>query len=278
MAYARAVALDLYGGNLRFVGELNPAYATAEGMLPRWEKILAQPPIPGDPQSVRRARCAAALTRFGRKNSYQAVVDVLVATVGALFDRLTLTTPATALVWWPPYGGSAAIVSSVTGNLVTVSGLTAVPVSAAGAQLVLSNCATAGNNSPPAGFLVHKRLSTSSVQVVNNGSPGSPDYGAGGSPSAPTIQWSMPNPSSPFTSSIAHVLVRLNPHAVPGMLNADGSLSGRFFVLANQINPVLDLMLPADVTFDWYVLDSGGGFGFLLDDPNNLDTEVMLAE
>src|SRR5271166_6036405 len=64
IALARAITFDLYGANRRFANEMNPAYATAAGLLPRWEAILAQPPQPGDTEKVRQIRCAAALARF----------------------------------------------------------------------------------------------------------------------------------------------------------------------------------------------------------------------
>lgn len=285
MAIARAIAFDLYGANVRFANEMNPAFATAEGLLPRWEKILGCPPNPGDSQPVRRARCAAALARFGRTNSTQPVIDALTAELGKLFVGLTLFSPSNATVWWPAYGGSAAKVTAVSGNLVTVDGLTNVPTSAPGAGLIIENCAHSGNNTPeyfPFGggppsyvpFLIKSRVSATSVVCVNNGSPVSPDYGVGGTVGAPTITWSMPNPRAPWMSTVAHVDVLVNPTALPGYVNADGTVNGKFWAAVNRMNPVLDLLLPADVTFDWYVYSSHGAMGFYLDE-QNLDVEVF---
>jgi hypothetical protein len=265
MALARAITFDLYGANVRFANEMSPATATVDGLLPRWEKILGQPPLPGDAQQVRQARCAAALARFGVPNTAQPITDALTAVLGPLFVGLTLFTPANALVWWPGYGGSAAYVASVSGNQVTIAGLTAVPVAAPGKQLVMGNAINAGNDGS---FLIQSRVSPTSVVVINNGSPVATDYGIGGVPAAPTIAWTMPNPVSPFMSTVAHVDVLVNPAAVAGYLNQDGTLNGKFFAAVNASNPVLDIMLPADCTFDWYILGQGGATGWLLDQPN----------
>jgi hypothetical protein len=270
MALARAVTFDLYGANLRYVNEMNPAYATVGGMLPRWEKILGQPPQPGDQQTDRQARCAAALARFGVPNVYQPVVDAIVRAIGPLFAGLTLFNPNNCSQWWQGYGGNAAQITTTSGNQVFVVGLTAVPTSAPGANLVLSNCATPGNTGS---FPVQSRVSASSVVVINNGTP-APDNGIGGTLGAPTIAWSMPNPLSPWKSTIAHIDVLVNPLAAPGYVNPDGSVNGRFWAKVNQMNPTLDAMLPADCTFDWYLLSSHGVMEFRLDE-RNLDLEAF---
>jgi hypothetical protein len=271
MALARAITFDLYGANDRFANEMNPAYATVAGLLPRWEKILGQPPLPGDQQSVRQARCAAALARFGRPNTYQPVIDAVRAVLGNLFVGLTLFGPSNALTWWPGYGGSAAQVTTVSGNLVTVAGLANVPTNAAGSQLVVSNASNPGNDGT---FSIHSYVSASSVIVVNNGSPVAADNGFGGTLLAPTIAWAMPNSTTPWTSTIAHVDILVNPTLAIGLLNTDGTVNGKFWALVNLVNPVLDLMLPADCTFDWYVLSSHGVIGFFLDEPD-LDLEAF---
>lgn len=271
MALARAIAFDLFGANQRYSNQVNPAYATAAGLLPRWEAILNQPPQPGDTEAVRAARCAAAIGRFGRTNSSQPVIDALTATLGGLFVGLTLFTPSNALVWWPGYGGSSAAVLNVTGNQVIVSNLANVPSAAPGAYLTIANAAHSGNDGT---FLVQSRTSTSEVVIINNGTPVAFDYGIGGSPSGAKIAWTMPNPATPFLSTVAHVDVLVNPTAVPGYVNPDGTLNGAFFAAVNLMNPLLDLLLPADVTFDWYVYNSHGGSGFYLDEPN-LDLEIF---
>ena len=272
MALARALAFDLYGTNARFANEANPSTATVAGLLPRWEVILGCPPNPGDAQPTRQARCGAALLRFGRPNNSQPVIDALTTTLGPLFVGLTLFTPASALVWWPAYGGSAAAVTQVSGNLARVEGLTNVPTAAPGALLVLGNASHAGNDGT---FPVKSWLSPSSVVVVNNGSPAAPDYGIGGSSGGATIAWTMPNPAAPFLSTVAHVDVLVNPTATPGYVNPDGSLNGKFFQAVAQVNPLLDLLLPADCDFAWYVLGAGGTIGWYLDQP---DLDLLIID
>jgi hypothetical protein len=266
MAIARAIAYDLYGANVRFANEMNPATATVGGLLPRWEKILAAPPAPGDAQTTRQARCVAKLLRFGYPNHSQAVADAVQVVLGNLFTGMTYIRPDQATTWWPGFGGTAGQVAAISGNQVTVTGLANVPTSAPGKNLVVTGDPYSGNNGT---FPVQSWVSASSVVIINNGSP---VVDGGGQ----FFTWTMPNPVSPFTSTIAHVLVLVNPTAVPGYVNADGSLNAKFFQTMNQLNPVLDWLLPADVTYDWYVSNTHTfGIGFYLDDPNNLDTEVF---
>ena len=182
IAYARAITFDLFGANQRNANQVNPAYATADALLPRWEAILNQPPQPGDTESVRAARCAAAIGRFGRTNSSQPIIDVLVATLGSLFVGLMLFTPANALVWWPGYGGAAAAVSSVAGNKVTVTGLTNVPTAAPGAYLTLSNCTHAGNDGT---FPIQSRVSATSVWSSTMGRRAAPTTASAAPPVPP---------------------------------------------------------------------------------------------
>lgn len=271
LALARAITFDLYGSNTRFTNEMNPTLATVAGLLPRWEKILGCAPMFGDTQPVRQARVAAALARFGQTNASQHVIDVLSACLGGLFVGLTLFTPSNALVWWPAYGGSAAYVASVSGNLVTVDGLTSVPTAAPGANLVLSNITNIGNLGT---FPIKSRISSTSVVIVNDAGH-APDYGVGGTSGAPTVEWTMPNPAAPWVSTVAHIDVLVSPTGAPGFVTPAGMPNGLFFQAMNRMNPILDALVPADVTFDWYAYSSLGAIGFVLDDPNNLDVEVM---
>jgi hypothetical protein len=283
MAFARAITFDLFGANVRFANEMNPATATVQGNLPRWERILGQPPMPGDPQPVRQARCAAALLRFGIGNATQAVSDIVQPILGPLFVGLTLFSPSGANTWWAGLGGGVAgapsypfyppcYVASVSGSLVTVAGLSSAPSNLANATLTLGNCNNPDNDGT---YPIHSRVSTSSVVIVNHFGPSGPDYGGGGSSGSPTVSWSMASAATPFMSSVSQVDVLVNPKAVAGYVNANGTLNGKFFALANQVNPVLDQILPADVNYTWYINSSGGTIGFVLDDPNNLDCEAF---
>jgi hypothetical protein len=275
LALARALDADLYGTNERQVNELNPATATVQGLLPRWEKIFGVSPLPSDPQSVRQARVVAAAQRTGQRNNSQGVIDALQLVLGDLFVQLVSITPADCSAFYPALGGDSAYTASVAGNLVTVAGLASVPSSSPeSASLVLANMAHSGNNGE---FPIHSWVSASEVVVVNNEAPVAGDYGVGGtSPTNASGQWSVPNTLWPFTSTIAHLVVQVNPGAIPGYTLPSGAPSPVFFAAVNAMNPVLDLLLPADVTFSFYVNDSAGSMGFLLDEvTGNLDLEAF---
>jgi len=270
MAYARAIESDLFGANERFANEMNPVNSTVGGLLPRWEKIFGVPPVPGDTQSARQARVATAAAKSAATNDMTGIAAAISPVLGALFSQLVLITPAQANTWWPGLGGTTAKITGVSGNLVTVAFLANVPTDAPGKQITLSNVATPGNAGT---YPIQSRVSASSLVLVNNGSPAT-DNGVGGSSGAPTIHWSLTNQLSPWTSTIARILVEVNPLAVPGYTNPDGTLNGAFFQAVNAINPILDWLLPADHTFDWFVESSHGAIGFYLDEPN-LDLEAF---
>lgn len=268
VALARAVTFDLYGTNARFANEMNPGNATVAGLLPRWEKIFATPALPGDTEPVRQARVSAAAARFGVASTLQQVTTQLQAILGPLFQGLTLFTPANAQRWWPAYGGTAAYVASVAGNLVTIGALTQVPTSAPLASLTCSNCVHTGNVGT---FPIKQWLSPTSVVIVNNGVPVAPDYGVFGfGPGSPAIKWTMPNLATPWTSTISRFMVQVNPTAVAGYVNADGTVNGAFYSKVAQMNPYLDWALPADSDYGFYITS-----GFVLDAPNNLDLSTF---
>ena len=271
MAYARAIDNDVFGANERFVNEMNPATATVDGNLPRWENIFGCPPVPGDTQVARQARVVRRAARFAATNDPQGITDALSAEIGTLFIGLTLITPTQANTWWPGMGGTVASVTAVGGNRVTISGLTLVPTDAPGKTITITNAGSPGNNGT---YLIQSRVSATSVVYINNGSPVSPDYGIGGLIGSPTVAWTMSNPGQPWTSSIAHILVQVNPTGVPGYTNPDGTLNGAFFQKVAAVNPLLDWLLPTDHTFDWYITSSHGGIGWYLDEPN-LDIEAF---
>jgi len=265
MALARAITFDLYGANTRAALQLNPGSATVDGLLPRWERILAKPPNYGDTQPVRQARCAAAMGAWGTPGTTQPIVDQLKQLLGPIYVGLTLFGPSNALVWWPGAIGSTAYISSASGPLVTVAGLSNVPTAAPGAVLTLTNTDNRANEGV---FPVQSWISSSSVVLRNDfTTPVAPDYGQGGSSGSPTIQWSLINPRTPWYSTIAHIDIEVTQN-VTGYQNADGSPNAAFYALVQQIHPVLDEMLAAHCTWDWYVLGSGGASGFILDQPN----------
>lgn len=275
MAYARTIALDLYGGNVRLANQFNPATMTADGLLPRWEKILNCPPNYGDSEPVRRGRVAASFARFAQPNSVQPVIDACSVALGPLYVGLALQTLSSALIWWPSLGGGTpggpdyplhgpCSIASASGVMMTVAGLSNVPTAAPGATLTLSNCTAPTNNGA---WTVHDYVSSSSVKVPNIVGAVAPDYGVGGTSGSPTISWSLNNPVTPWMSTIAHVGVRVTA-AVTGYQNTDGSPNGAFFGAVGGMRSLLDELLPAWATFSWWISSSHGGLGFYFDEPN----------
>lgn len=89
--------------------------------------------------------------------------------------------------------------------------------------------------------------------------------------------WGTPNADAPWSSSIAHVLVRLQKPA--------GYTEGDFYDAAAKVVPIFDAIMPADKTVNWYRAPTGGppvfvvggpsAGGFYLDQPANLDNNVF---
>jgi hypothetical protein len=273
MAYAVAIDQDGYGANERFANEMNPVTATVAGLLPRWERIWNAPPLPGDSQAVRQARVGAAMLRFIQENNSLGTTAALQALFGVLFVSLTLTTPGQANTWWPGLFGRAGAITSASGLIGTLTGLANVPTDAPGQYVTIGNASALSNNGT---YQIQRAPSGTSVVYTSTVAVTSPDYGVGGTSGSPTLRWTLVNPVRPFTSTVAHVLALLNPAAIAGYLNADGTLAAPFFAVANQLNAVLDLLSPADGTFDWYVNSSHGAIGFYLDE-QNLDCEAFDA-
>lgn len=80
----------------------------------------------------------------------------------------------------------------------------------------------------------------------------------------------------PWSSTVAHILVRLQ--------KPDGCSEAQFYAAAARVGVVLEPIVPAWVTFDWYrpgptyesVTGGPSAGGFYLDDEHNLDNEVLL--
>ena len=275
LAMARAITFDLFGANERLANNFLPQKMTAIGLLPRWERILNVPPQPGDTESARRARVAAAFARIGQPNSVQPFLDALAVSLGAIYVGVTHFTPANALMWWPGNSGTTAAVSSIVGVNATITGLTngvtPVPSAAYGNTLTLSNCANAVNNGAST---ITAGVSSSSV-TARGPVWIAPDYGVGGTIGAPTIKWSITNPNVPWFSTIDMIAIQVN-QAVAGYHNADGSPNGLFWTTLNACGAVLDAMLPAHVTWSFWVpsAQNPGHFGWYLDEPD-LDLEAF---
>lgn len=272
MAMARAITFDLHGGNRRLANEFNPGRSTVGGLLPRWEKILGTPPLPGDPQPVRQARVAAAFARLGVGNGISAVVQQVQAALGPLYGGITNFTPPDSALW-PGLSGSAASVTAFSSNLATIAGLANVGSNVGGQLITLGNATNAGNDGT---LLIHDWVSSSSVKVANP-SGVSTDFGIGGTSLAPTITWSISNPLVPWTSMVSQVdILALLPLGYY-TLNGSGQKvpNSAWWSAVGMLNPILDAMLPAWMTWQVYINGSGGVMGFVLDDPSNLDVEVF---
>ncbi len=290
MALARAIALDLHGGNQRLANQFNPLKstvggwsgsantgllpsATTGGLLPRWETILGTPPNYGDTEPVRRARVAAAFARLGVTNGVQAVIDQISLALGPLYGGLLTFTPPcqsfsphVATIWWPAISGAAAAVTAYSSGLATITGLANVPSSAVGFNLTLGNANNITDNDGL--FLIHDWVSSSSVKIANPTAT-SPDYGVGGSSGAPTITWSITNPSAPFTSTICQLdILALVPAGYYTVVGGQNVPNAAWYQAIIALNPVLDAMLPAWMTWQVYINNSGATIGFKLDEPN----------
>jgi hypothetical protein len=81
--------------------------------------------------------------------------------------------------------------------------------------------------------------------------------------------------SSPWSSTVAHVLVRLQ--------KPDGWTDSEFYETAGKVSQVLEPAMPIWTTFEWYrpgpisapVADGASAAGFYLDDEANLDNQVF---
>lgn len=92
-----------------------------------------------------------------------------------------------------------------------------------------------------------------------------------------TYPWGVVVAGAPWSSTVAHVLVRLQKPA--GYTEAD------FYAAAGKVLPIFDAIMPADKTVDWYRAPTGGppinvpggpsAGGFYLDQDANLDNQVF---
>jgi hypothetical protein len=134
--------------------------------------------------------------------------------------------------------------------------------------VTVSNCSNAANNGT---FFISGQpgvgiVPSSGIGWVNaNGV--TPDNGVGGSVGAPTINWSITN-LVPWFSDVAHISIQVQ---VPG-----GWTEAQFQAAVGKIFPVLDSIIPAWATWDWWRVDSVHNVqGFWLDSPHNLDNDAF---
>jgi hypothetical protein len=283
-ALARAIALDLHGGNKRLANQFNPlkstvggwsgsantgllASATSGGLLPRWEAILGTPPNYGDTEPVRRARVAAAFARLGVANGVQAVVDQINLALGPLYGGLTTFTPSNSTSWWPGLSGNTAGVTLPgTGGLATVTGLVGLPSAVVGQLLTLGNTSSAGNAGT---FPIHDYVGPTEVKVANPNYV-EPDYGVGGSPGASTMTWAVSNPKAPFMSTVQRLdILALLPAGYYTLVEfgSQKAPNSAWYQAVGALNPVLDAMLPAWVTWCVYINNTAGVLGIKVGEP-----------
>lgn len=259
LAYARAIALDGYGGNQRLWNNFIPSKTTSQsGMLQRWESIFGVPPNFGDPDIVRQARVAAAWARLGVSNSHQPIADLLAAALGPVFVSLSVYSLANRdVAWWPGNSGTAASITAQSGNKITVGNLANVTADYQSQLLMLSGCATSGNN---ATGRITDVLSSSSVNFANP-SGSNPDANSG------AIIWAVINPFVNWSSCIASVTVQCKQPV--------GYSNAQLYAALSLIGPILEQMLPAWATWQFALPSSDTTYDFILDDPANLDREVF---
>lgn len=90
-----------------------------------------------------------------------------------------------------------------------------------------------------------------------------------------TYPWGTASTTNPWYSTICHILVRTT--------KPSGMTEGEFYETVSKMHPLLNDILPAWVTWDWYrpgpvsVSVSGGpsAGGFYFDDEHNFDNEVF---
>lgn len=88
----------------------------------------------------------------------------------------------------------------------------------------------------------------------------------GSVPGGTVVPGGVTLPDGDFRSTIAGVLVKV---VRPAYLS-----DTEFYAIVAETSTALDDLLPAWVTFDWY-LNGGSGAGFILDDEHNLDNEIF---
>lgn len=88
----------------------------------------------------------------------------------------------------------------------------------------------------------------------------------GSVPGGAVIPGGVTLPDGDWRSTIANIAVKVQR---PAYLS-----DAEFYALVAETSTALDDLLPAWVTFDWYI-DGGSGSGFFLDDEHNLDNEIF---
>jgi hypothetical protein len=275
-AIAKAFALDGYGATERLRNNLFPDKAQLiTNMLQRWERILGAVVLPADTEPIRQSRCKALWLRDVVAATDQPMIDALQAALGPIYVGIVKQTLATEL----------AIVNGI-GNVVA-SGTAPPAMTCTGtpteAEMLYVACTLGG----PRGTAQFKWSINNGLTFTQTGQVTAANFPLllAGNPLGLSLQfpagtytndntWSLLiAPLVPWYSSIAHIDVQVTQN-VAGYANADGTPNALFYQTVGAIAPLLDDMLPATTTYDWFIQDSASANAFKLDE-HNLDLEIL---
>jgi len=270
-AWARAIAFDAWGVNARLANQFIPSKLTAaSGMLQRWERIFAVPPLPTDTEPVRRARVAAAWASTGQPNSVQPVISALQAALGPVYVGLVHQTALTETSYTG--GLSNVVATGTTPPTVTISGTPTgldyfeIDITTGGALGAALFTWKRHGATIATGQTTSAAFTLPGTGVVVAFGAGPPNY------ATDNVYKFTTNPQVPWLSSLAHVDVQVTQN-VAGYNNA-GAPNAAFYQLVANVAPILDEILPAWATYDWFIQDSASVSAFKLDE-RNLDLEVL---
>jgi hypothetical protein len=274
-AAARTIAIDGYGTNQRLANNFQPSKAQIKtGMLQRWERIFDAPPLPNDTEKQRQTRVGSRWLRFSQPATDQPMIDALQALLGSVYVGIVKQTLANELAI---INGIGNITSSGTAPpILTCEGIPG-PVEA---DQIYVACTTGG----PRGTALFKwsiddgrtfvqtgQTTAANFDLVNNSFPLDLRlHFPLGTYTNDNVWRFLTAPGIPWSSTIQHVDVQVTQTG-SGYHNDDGSPNALFYSTVAGIFPLLDELLPAYTTFDWFIASShGGSLGFFLDE-HNLD-------
>ena len=246
MAIARCIAWDVHEASDRMANQFIPSKLMSAGLLARWEVIFGIYPLATDTDTIRKARVMAAWARIGTTNWTQPITDALTSAMGSFFVGITTTPPSSAVIQWP----IGCIVGSGVGTPTTLLGTASV----SGTTVVFNR-----NQTLPAGASLVFSSQPSTVYVLASAMAGqtsgtlSTSFG-----SLHTGQTVTTSPALPWYSTVRYLAIQVR---VPA-----GSTLAQLYAAIAAVNPTLDTILPADVTWSWYGVDTTQGVqGFYLD-------------
>jgi len=245
MALARCIAWDVHEASDRMANQFIPSKLMSAGLLARWEVIFGIYPLATDTDTIRKARVMAAWARIGTTNWVQPVTDALTSAMGSFFVGITTTPPSSAVIQWPLgcIAGSGLGSGSPLPGTATVSGtgvtFNRVQTLAAGTLLIFSG-------QPTVVYTLAAAVVGASSGSLTTSSPFA------------TAQTVTVTPPLPWYSTVRYLAIQVQ---VPA-----GSTLAQLYAAISIVNPLLDAVLPSDVTWSWYGVDTTQGVrGFYLD-------------